>query len=159
MTIVRSARCCGITTCRTPGVWSAVDTGSPDELLDELLLLPPHALTPTASAHATPIEPGPRNTLPNVIASPPIRLPSSATTYPTVRGVNGWVHHRPFEPSQPTASESTQARAPAGRVTVSERPRFTSSCPRGRSRGTAPGEPGEPAAAIAPGRPTPRATS
>src|SRR3954468_16239780 len=108
MTIVRSARCCGMTTCRTPGVWSAVDTGSPDELLDELLLLPPHALSPTASAHTAPIEPVPRKTLPNVIASPPSRLPSSATTSPPARGVNEWVHHLPFEPSQPTASECTQ---------------------------------------------------
>src|SRR3954471_13817755 len=82
MTIVRSARCCGITTCRTPGVWSAVDTGSPDELLDELLLLPPHAGSPTASAHATPIDPVPRKTLPNVIASPPIRSLSSVEFLP-----------------------------------------------------------------------------
>src|SRR4051812_49640054 len=82
MTIVRSARCCGITTCRTPGVWSAVDTGSPDELLDELLLLPPHAASPTASAHAAPIEPVPRNILPKVIASPPSCLPDSSPFLP-----------------------------------------------------------------------------
>src|SRR3954470_24392481 len=48
MTTVRSLCCVGITTWRTPGVCSAVETGSPDELLDELLLLPPHALNPNA---------------------------------------------------------------------------------------------------------------
>jgi hypothetical protein len=52
MTIVRSPRWRGITTWRTPGVCSAVETGSPDELLEELLL-PPHALSPRASAAAT----------------------------------------------------------------------------------------------------------
>jgi hypothetical protein len=71
MTIVRSARWAGITTCRTPGVCSAVDTGSPDELLDELLLLPPHALSPTTSAHIAPIDPAPRNTLPKVMRISP----------------------------------------------------------------------------------------
>jgi hypothetical protein len=50
MTTVRSWCCAGITTWRTPGVISAVDTGSPDELLEELLLLPPHAVNPSASA-------------------------------------------------------------------------------------------------------------
>jgi hypothetical protein len=83
MTIVRSERWAGITTWRTPGVCSAVDTGSPDELLDELLLLPPHALNPTTSAHVTPTEPALRNTLPKVIRISP--LPSrlaSAVSYP-----------------------------------------------------------------------------
>src|SRR3954451_22443253 len=89
MTIVRSARCCGITTCRTPGVWSAVDTGSPDELLDELLLLPPHAPRPTASAHATPIDPAPRITVPTLIAYPPsFASLCSCRLYPAVRPVN-----------------------------------------------------------------------
>jgi hypothetical protein len=52
ITTVRSWCCAGITTWRTPGVIRAVETGSPEELLDELLLLPPHALNPSASAPA-----------------------------------------------------------------------------------------------------------
>jgi hypothetical protein len=64
MTIVRFACCDGITTCRTPGVMRALDTGSPDELLDELLLLlPPHALNPTASAPTSVIVTAPRTDL------------------------------------------------------------------------------------------------
>jgi hypothetical protein len=42
----------------------ALDTGSPDELLDELLLLlPPHALNPTASAPTSVIVTAPRTDL------------------------------------------------------------------------------------------------
>lgn len=51
-TIVTAPFCFDTTTVRTPGFWSAVETGSiEDELLDELLL-PPHALTVRASAAA-----------------------------------------------------------------------------------------------------------
>jgi hypothetical protein len=37
-----------------------VDTGSPDELLDELLLLPPQAVRPRASAATNPADDTPR---------------------------------------------------------------------------------------------------
>jgi hypothetical protein len=72
ITISRSWRWRGITTSRSPGVWSAVETGSPDELLDEELLLPPHAASPSASVTAAPAEANPRTAvlLPTVIRSP-----------------------------------------------------------------------------------------
>jgi hypothetical protein len=66
ITIVRSWRWRGITTWRTPGVCSAVETGSPDELLEELLLLPPHAATPSATATTAPAEHTPRTIEPPV---------------------------------------------------------------------------------------------
>ncbi len=55
-TMVRSWRWRGITTCRTPGVWSAVETGSPEELLDELLLLPPQAASPRTTVAIAPAD-------------------------------------------------------------------------------------------------------
>jgi len=77
ITTVRSACCEGITTWRTPGVWSAVETGSPDELLEELLLLPPHAVNPSASA---PIDTTPANA---TLIAPPL-FASSAQRIPTL---------------------------------------------------------------------------
>jgi hypothetical protein len=53
MTIVRSLRCLGISTVRTPGVWSAADTGSELDELDELELLLPHAASASESTATT----------------------------------------------------------------------------------------------------------
>jgi hypothetical protein len=61
MTTVRSWCCAGITTWRTPGVIKAIDTGSPEELLEELLLLPPQAVSPSASTPAATARPASRN--------------------------------------------------------------------------------------------------
>jgi hypothetical protein len=63
---VRSPCCLGMTTVRTPGVWSAVVTGS-IELLDELL---PHALNPSATA-AAPIPIDALKATPVMLDSPP----------------------------------------------------------------------------------------
>jgi len=49
---------------------SAVETGSPDELLEELLLLPPQAASPIASAHTAPADPALRTVFPKVIRIP-----------------------------------------------------------------------------------------
>jgi hypothetical protein len=69
MTIVMSFFCLPISTVRVPGVWSAIETPSDIELDDELLL-PPHAATPSAraAAAATPAE----IRLP--VMSPPYRI-------------------------------------------------------------------------------------
>jgi hypothetical protein len=64
--MVRSPCCLGITTVRTPGVWSAIVTGSICEL-DDLL---PHALTPSAIATA-PTPTDARQATPVMLDSPP----------------------------------------------------------------------------------------
>jgi hypothetical protein len=84
MTTVRSWCCAGITTWRTPGVIRAVDTGSPDELLEELLLLPPQAVRPSAATPTATATPDSRN----LIRISPVRRLRSAHSYPHATGVN-----------------------------------------------------------------------
>jgi hypothetical protein len=77
ITTVRSWCCAGITTWRTPGVISADETGSPEELLEELLLLPPHPANPSATAPATTATPDSRNLIRiSLVAASAQRIPT-----------------------------------------------------------------------------------
>src|SRR3954452_6581818 len=108
MTTVRSWCCAGITTWRTPGVIRAVETGSPEELLEELLLLPPHAVSPRAAMPTATATPATRN----LIRISPVRRLRSALSYPHAPAVNGALS---AVRAEPTHCEPAHARTRRGR--------------------------------------------